>query len=102
MPKNKSGRPEWFKFWRRNRGMLDIETLGMESRGKVFTNIMRYFDTGFEELVDMTPLEEFAFNVLKQNADEATSEYDEMVIKNKINGSKGGRPPTKNPKNPLG
>ena len=44
MSKNKDQRPQWFKFWRRNRGMLDVETLSMEARGRIFTNIMRYFD----------------------------------------------------------
>lgn len=102
--KNKDGRPEWFKFWRRNRGMLDIETLSIENRGTVFTNIMRYFDTGMEELLPMTPIETFAFNVLKQNADEAVNEYEERAEKNRENGAKGGRPPKtkENPKNPLG
>lgn len=93
MAKNKNGRPEWFKFWRRNRGMLDIEALSIENRGIVFTNIMRYFDTGYEELLPMAPIETFAFNVLRQNADEAIDEYEEMVEKNRKNGSKGGRPP---------
>lgn len=93
MAKNKNGRPEWFKFWRRNRGMLDIEQLSIESRGKVFTNIMRYFDTGFDELMEMTPIEELAFNVLKQNADEAIEDYEDRAEKNRANGAKGGRPP---------
>lgn len=93
MAKNKNGRPEWFKFWRHNRGMLDIEQLSIESRGKVFTNIMRYFDTGFDELMEMTPIEELAFNVLKQNADEAIEDYEDRAEKNRANGAKGGRPP---------
>lgn len=92
MPRNKEGRPEWFKFWRRNRKLLDIEELSIESRGVVFTNIMRYFDTGTTGLLQMSPMEMFAFNVLKQNADEATNEYEDRVLKNKENGSKGGRP----------
>ena len=95
MSKNKNGRPEWFKFWRRNRNMLDDDMLSMESRGKVFTNIMRYFDGDTEKMLEMTPLEEFAFKILKQNADEAVNDYEERSEINKKNGSKGGRPPQK-------
>lgn len=89
---SKEKRPEWFKFWRRNRGMLDVETLTMESRGIVFTNIMRYFDTGTDELLSMDPVESLAFNVLKQNADEAISDYEGRAETNRANGAKGGRP----------
>lgn len=70
MARNKEGRPEWFKFWRRNRGMLDIEALSIQSRGVVFTNIMRYFDTGMDELIDMSPIEIMAFNIFKKNMKE--------------------------------
>ena len=70
MARNKEGRPEWFKFWRRNRGMLDIEALSIQSRGVVFTNIMRYFDTGMDELLDMSPIEIMAFNIFKKNMEE--------------------------------
>lgn len=92
MAKNKSGRPEWFKFWRRNRTTLDVEMLSLESRGKVFTNIMRYFDEDESGMLPMNPLEEFAFNILKQNADEAVNDYEERSEVNKNNGKKGGRP----------
>ena len=85
--------PEWFKFWRKNRMYLDIEQLSMESRGKVFTNIMRYFD-GVEknELLTLSPVESMAFNILRTNADEAFAEYEERVETNRKNGAKGGRP----------
>lgn len=85
MTKNKERRPEWFKFWRRNRGMLDIESLSMQSRGIVLTNIMRYFDTGTDELMQMSPIEELAFNVLKQNADEAVEEFKRTSEQNREN-----------------
>ena len=97
---------EWFKFWRRNRQQLDIELLSMESRGRIFTNMMRYFDNGEEELLEMTPLEMMAFNVLKINVDDSFSEYEERQERNQRNGEKGGRPSKQetdtNPKNPLG
>lgn len=104
MAKNKEGRPEWFKFWRRNRRQLDIEQLSTESRGIVFTNMMRYFDGEADALLPMTALEAMAFNVLKINIDDSFSEYAEREEINRANGRKGGRPPKteENPKNPLG
>ena len=101
MGRNKDGRPEWFKFWRRNRRQLDIEQLNMHSRGVLFTNMMRYFDTGEAELIEMTPVEAMAFNIVKINVDDSFSEYKEREERNRENGQKGGRP-AKNPKNPVG
>ena len=104
MARNKEGRPEWFKFWRRNRRQLDIEQLGMESRGIVFTNMMRYFDSADAELLPMNPLEGLAFNVVKINVDDSFAEYAEREETNRANGRKGGRPPKTeaNPNNPMG
>ena len=67
-------RPPWFKFWRRNRRQLDTEVLDMESRAVVFTNMMRYLD-GEEELITMTPIQAFAFNILKGDIDDNCEEY---------------------------
>lgn len=93
MPIKKDKRPEWFKFWRSNREILDIDPLSMESRGKVFTNLMRYFDgCSGDELLELTPLETMAFHVLKKNADASFKDYDLRTEINKINGAKGGRP----------
>ncbi len=104
MARNKEGRPEWFKFWRRNRRQLDIEQLGMESRGIVFTNMMRYFDSVDAELLPMNPLEGMAFNVVKINVDDSFAEYAEREETNRANGRKGGRPPKTeaNTNNPMG
>lgn len=104
MAKNKEGRPEWFKFWRRNRRQLDIEQLDMQSRGVVFTNMMRYFDGEDSALLDMSPIECMAFNVLKINVDDSFSEYAEREKTNRENGRKGGRPTKteRNPENPMG
>ena len=104
MAKNKEGRPEWFKFWRRNRRQLDIEQLDMQSRGVVFTNMMRYFDGEDSTLLDMSPIECMAFNVLKINVDDSFSEYAEREKTNRENGRKGGRPAKteQNPENPMG
>ncbi|MBQ1771025.1 MAG: hypothetical protein II000_03625 [Clostridia bacterium] len=81
MARKKSDRPEWFKFWRRNRQQLDIELLSMESRGRIFTNMMRYFDTGELDLVELSPLESMAFNVLKVNVDDSFDEWKEKSEK---------------------
>ena len=99
MAKNKEGRPEWFKFWRRNRLQLDIEQLSMESRGKVFTNMMRYFDSGCAELLDMSDLEYMAFNVVKINMDDSFADFSEKSSVNQENGKKGGRPSKKTDNN---
>ena len=91
--KNKEGRPEWFRFWRRNRRQLDIDQLDMESRGVVFTNMMRYFDDGnMNNLLDMSPIEVMAFNLLKVNIDDAYQDYANRAEVNSENGKKGGRP----------
>lgn len=104
VPKNKDGRPEWFKIWRRNRKQIDIDRLSMESRGVVFTNMMRYFD--HDELMEMSDIEYLAFNVLAVNIDEAFEEYALRTEVNRENGSKGGRPrkdkTEENQKNPMG
>lgn len=87
MAKHKSTRPEWFKFWRRNRAQLDIEQLSMESRGKIFTNMMRYFDQ-CSELLEMNAIETLAFNILKVNIDDSIAEYAETSRKNRDNVNK--------------
>lgn len=87
MSKAKSERPEWFKFWRRNRLQLDIEQLDMHSRGIVFTNMMRYFD-GADDLLPMNPLEGMAFNVVKINVDDSFSEYAATSAQNRENANK--------------
>ena len=103
MARKNSDRPEWFKFWRRNRQQLDIDLLSMESRGVVFTNMMRYFDDS-GELLPMSALEEMAFNVVKINMDDSITEYAALVERNGKNGKKGGRPAKTdtNPENPVG
>ncbi len=92
MAKSKTGRPEWFKFWRRNRAMLDDEEMfSHESCGIIFINMMRYFDDE-EKLLPMNQAERIAFNLLKSSIDEAVTSFSERSETNKENGSKGGRP----------
>lgn len=81
MARKKNDRPEWFKFWRRNRQQLDTDLLSMESRGKIFTNMMRYFDGGETELVELSPLESMAFNVIKVNIDDSFTDWKEKSEK---------------------
>ena len=80
-------RPPWFKFWRRNRRQLDTEVLDMESRAVVFTNMMRYLD-GEEELMPMTPIQAFAFNILKGDIDDNCEEYERTANRNRENAKK--------------
>lgn len=84
----KSERPEWFKFWRRNRRTLDIDQLSMESRGRIFTNMMRYFDSGDAELIELDTLESAMFNVLKINVDDSFSDFDHISRQNRENARK--------------
>lgn len=91
--KNRDGRPEWFKFWRRNCQQLDIEELSLEDRGIVFTNIMRYFTGDETIMIPMSPLQRMAFNVMKISVDDAVSSYQDRAETNRQNGLKGGRPP---------
>ena len=89
--KKSNGRPEWFKFWRNYRRILDIEQLSMGSRGVVFTNMMRYFDSD-ENLMPMSDLEAIAFNVIKNSIDDCMAAYAVQSAANRENGLKGGRP----------
>ncbi len=91
MAKNKSGRPEWFKFWRRNRPMVDSVLLNMEERGILLTNMFRFFDG--EELIPMEPVVSMAWTAIEQNITEAFEDYEKRVVTNHDNGAKGGRPP---------
>lgn len=93
MARNKEGRPEWFKFWRRNRQQLDSDLLSMESRGRIFTNMMRYFDEGeTADLVEMSQLESYAFNGLKTNIDDAFIDWKETSEKATANINKRWHP----------
>lgn len=91
MPKSKTGRPEWFKFWRRYRDMIDDEEVSLESRGVILTNVLRYFDED-PELLEMSPLEKMAFRTIKANVDDAFREFEQRQETNRNNGSMGGRP----------
>lgn len=76
----------------------------MESRGIVFTNMMRYFDADNSQLMPMDALEAMAFNVVKINVDDSFSEYADRQRVNQANGLKGGRPAKteEDPNNPVG
>ena len=45
-----------------------------------------------DNLLEMSPIEEFAYNILKQNADEALEDFEERSEINRKNGLQGGRP----------
>ncbi len=92
MAKNKAGRPTWFKFWQAYRRQLDIEQLSLEARGRIFTNIMRYFDGAAAELLPMGDTEAVCFNIVKVGIDDSFAEYDSRSQINRQNGLKGGKP----------
>lgn len=91
MAKSKTGRPEWFKFWRRYRQMIDDEDVSIESRGIILTNILRYFDDD-PELLDMKPIEKMVFRTIKGSMDEAFTDFQKRQETGKENGPLGGRP----------
>lgn len=82
MARKKKDRPEWFKFWRRNRPRFDSDMLSLESRGRIFTNMLRYFD-GDADLLEMTPLEQYAFNDLKVDIDDAFDDWQRTSEENR-------------------
>lgn len=91
MAKNETGRPEWFKFWRRHREMIDHPDVSLEARGIILTNILRYFDQD-TKLLEMDALQNMVFRTIKVNIDEAFDNYELRSEVNTANGKKGGRP----------
>jgi len=60
----------------------------MPSRAVVFTNMMRYFDGDEDQMLPMTPVQMFAFNVLRGDMDDAYEEYERTAAKNRANARK--------------
>jgi len=75
--------------------VLDILT--DEQVGKLFRAIKNY-QNGVENILDFEI--NIAFVPFKNQFDRDTEKYENIVERNAINGSKGGRP--RNPKNPVG
>lgn len=80
--------------------------------GKLFKHILSYVNDENPELNDL--LLDIAFEPIKQSLKRDLRKYEAIIERNKINGSKGGRPKTRskkpkkpsgligNPKNPVG
>jgi len=60
----------------------------MPSRAVVFTNMMRYFDGDEDQMLPMTPVQMFAFNVLRGDMDDAYADYEEVSNQNRANALK--------------
>ena len=83
MAKSKETRPDWFKFWRRNRPIIVNDLLGMTSRGKIMTNIFLYCDG--EELMQMDDIESMAWASIRANIDESFEDIRQQSETNRQN-----------------
>lgn len=66
--------------------------------GHVIRAALKYSKDG--EVPDLDAIEAMAFGFIKMDVDRAREKYEAIAERNRINGSKGGRP--KNPENPVG
>ena len=77
-----------------------LKILSNEQLGKLFRAIFEYQVNGIEEV---EPDIKMAFEFFKNQFRLDNEKYEKIVERNKINGSKGGRPKTQeNSKNPVG
>lgn len=83
MARKKDDRPDWFKFWRRNRPVIVNDLLSMESRGKIMTNIFLYCDG--ESLLQMDNIESIAWASIKTNIDESIEDIRQQSETNRQN-----------------
>lgn len=91
--------PLWFKFWSADCKVLDSPKLTPEDRSTMYSNMMRYLSDRSLELLEMSPVAGFAFDVVKGRIDEAYADCEKKAAVSRENGKKGGRP-RKNPENP--
>jgi hypothetical protein len=77
-----------------------IKILNNKERSDVFCNIFNYH-TG-EDLLPMSKTAQLFFSSAVEVFDYNINKYQQTVEKNRINGSKGGRPKFENPNNPIG
>lgn len=86
-------------FYLYNDSLKIEEKLTDEQLGKLFRAIIKYQEGEEIEL----PFEiELVFDFFKNQFDRDLESYEKQCEKNKLNGSKGGRPKTQNQKNPSG
>ena len=69
--------------------------------GRLFRALLRYSAGEDVELINLQGREEVLFDVYSQQIDRDIQAYEASVMRNRENGSKGGRP-RKNPENPVG
>lgn len=78
-----------------------VDNLTDEQAGKVFKAIYKYVDE--KEEMELDPVSNIVFLMFKQMLDKDEDRYLSIVERNRINGSRGGRPKkNENPKNPVG
>lgn len=77
-----------------------VSMLPDEYAGKLFKHILAYVNDLNPTTDDM--LLQIAFEPIKQTLIRDLDKYNNIIERNKDNGSKGGRPKKENPKNPVG
>lgn len=80
---------EYFKVF--HSYLKSIEPLNDAERGRLFTAMLEYSITG--EAPDLRGNERFIFPTMQGNLDREIESYNRTVETNRVNGSKGGRPP---------
>ena len=66
--------------------------LSMKERGMLITLIYSYVNRGAIDEIDVTPLVDMAFAVIRAQLDRDSEKYEEKCRKYTENGKKGGRP----------
>ena len=77
-----------------------VKKLSDEQSGKLFKHILSYVNDENPVLNDFVL--EIAFEPIKQTLKRDLKKYEAICLRNKVNGSKGGRPKIKKPKKPIG
>lgn len=86
----------FYKDW-----MDAIKGLPDDVRLDIYEGVIEYATTG--NVRGLKSMASVAFNFIKTTIDRDTEKYVSIAEKNRVNGSKGGRPKTgNNPKNPVG
>ncbi len=66
--------------------------LSMKERGMLFTMIYSYVNRGAVDEIDVTPMVDLSFAVIRAQLDRDREKYEKACERNAKNGSKGGRP----------
>jgi hypothetical protein len=77
-----------------------FSSLSNEQAGKLIKHIFSYVND--ENPRSSDPITNIAFIQIKQQFKRDLKKYEAIIERNRLNGSKGGRPKKRNPENPMG